>query len=263
MLCSRLIHLCAGSRDRKLKLWELNWDDFAGTKESHDVNLSHTLRSTSPALGPITNNREMLPCDGAELQLEAPSVQRSAPRPTAQRAAPPPIPELNASAKNYVDSFEAERLKAENERLKSEIESLQHALSDAREKREAIQQAFDRLESIYHSSMDDAHQAGLREGEKQALYVAREQLNLEWSGVQRQRVEAEKVMPLLLYLFSRSCTVNLKHKLVTKLAPTRPQDKLEAERILSDAREAAREVYTNTSHAPMDSCKFHVCIICA
>ena len=262
MLRSRLIHLCAGSRDRKLKLWELNWDDFAGTKEANDVNLSHTLRSTSPALGPIKNHREMLPSDEAELQLEAPSVQRSAPRPPAQRAAPPPTPELNASAKN-VDSFEAERLSAENEGLKSEIESLKHALSDAREKREAIQQAFDRLELIYHSSMDDARQAGLREGEKQALHVAREQLNLEWCEVQRQRVEAEEVMTLLLYLFSRSCTVNLKHKLVTKLAHTRPQDKLEAERILSDAREAAKEVYMHTSHVPMDSCKFHVCIICA
>ena len=169
------------------------------------MNLSHTLRSTSPALGPIKSHREMLPSDGAELQLEAPSVQRSAPRPPAQRAAPPPTPELNASAKKYVDSFEAERLSAENEGLKSEIESLKHALSDAREKREAMQQAFDRLELIYHSSMDDARQAGLREGEKQALHVAKEQLNLEWCEVQRQRVEAEKVMTLLLYLFSRSC----------------------------------------------------------
>jgi hypothetical protein len=34
---------------------------------------------------------------------------------------------------------------------------------------------------------------------------------------------------------------------VTKLAHTRPQDKLEAERILSDAREAAKEVYMHTS----------------
>jgi hypothetical protein len=261
VLRSRLIHLCAGSRDRKLRLWELNWDDFAGTKEARDVNLSNTLRSTSPALGPIKDDREMPPSDAAELQLEALSAQRSAPRPA--RAAHPPTPELNASAKKYADSFEAERLRAENEGLKSEIESLKHALSDAREKREAMQQAFDRLEGIYHSSMDDARQAGMREGEKQALYVAREQFKLEWSEVQRQRVEAEKVMTLLLYLFSRSCTVNLKHKLVTKLAHTRHQDKFEAERILIDAREAAKEVHTNTSHVPMDSCKFHDCIMCS
>ena len=231
---------CVGSRDRKLKVWGLNWDDFADSKEIEDLKLGQTLQSTSPAVGPMRRDsafatddrRETSPghetssCIGMEVQVATPKVQRSAPRPTTRSAAPPTSSELSTSAKDYHKSFDAERLRAENDALKKEIERLKHGLtmaqenlSDEQRKRESIQGAFDRLEKIYHSSMDDAFRAGLKDGEVRA----REELNAEWMEIQRQRGIADQVLTLLLCLAmpQRLCSVSLKHKLLTQISRLR------------------------------------------
>ena len=95
----------------------------------------------------------------------------------------------------------------------------QENLSDEQRKRESVQGAFDRLEKIYHSSMDDAFRAGLKDGEVRA----REELNAEWMEIQRQRGIADQVLTLLLCLAmpQRLCSVSLKHKLLTQISRLR------------------------------------------